>query len=102
MNEEREVERLQAASMYIISGATRILFDGRYRMHRSTDGRRVLAFNKTNDLELPPDASAVMPLKAGRLPGTLIGIKFSVQANYLREPGSVALASGDLYDHAES
>jgi hypothetical protein len=90
MNDERQVEQQKLASMYIISGSTRILFDGRYRMKKTDDGSRVIAFNDSNDLLLPPDPSCVKPLDKAVLPGTMIGIKFSVQALSLQQPQSSA------------
>lgn len=88
MNRERVLENESAASMYIISGGTRVLFSPKYQMVRKEDGSRTLAFNDTNDLLKPPDRAFVMPLKNGaRLPGTMIGIKFKIQP--------AALESGD-------
>lgn len=86
MNDERQVEHLTSATMYIVSGRTRILFADKYRMHRVDDGSRVIAFNEPNDLNLPPDPQCVMPLKSGEFPGTMIGIKFLVQAESLQPP----------------
>lgn len=80
MNLERQVESLKKATMYIVSGSTRILFDGRYEMVRREDSSRVIAFNDANDLAKLPDPACVMPLKGCSLPGTMIGIKFPIQA----------------------
>jgi hypothetical protein len=49
MNEERNADA-GAASMYIISGGTRILFDPKYRLVRGEDGSRRIAFNQENNL----------------------------------------------------
>jgi hypothetical protein len=84
MNDEREVEGLQSASMYIVSGTTRVLFDPKYRIGTTQESSRVIAFNVENDLKLPPDPACVKPLRDCRLPGTMIGIKFQVQASILR------------------
>lgn len=85
MNEERNAGA-GAASMYLISGGTRILFDAKYRLVRGEDGTRKIAFNEDNDLRKPPDPSCVMPLKNGqRLPGTIIGIKFIVRADIMQK-----------------
>lgn len=84
LNDERLIAKCQPASMYIISGGTRVLFDPKYRLIRGEDGRRVIAFNDQNDLNLPPDVSCVMPLKRScHLPGTMIGIKFTIQSDIL-------------------
>lgn len=85
MNDERNADD-GVASMYIISGGTRILFDPKYRLVRGEDGTRRIAFNQENDLRKPPDPSCVMPLKNGlRLPGTIIGIKFKVRSGILQQ-----------------
>jgi hypothetical protein len=85
INDERRVEGAQPASMYIISGTTRILFDPKYRIVRGEDNLRKIAFNSSNDLNQPPDPKCVMPLPKGqKLPGTMIGIKFIVQSGLLQ------------------
>lgn len=85
INDERAVEGNSTASMYIVSGSTRILFDPKYRLIKDSDGRRIIAFNQANDLNEPPDGTCVMPLKSGsRLPGTMIGIKFAVRLGLTR------------------
>ncbi|HEY8878650.1 MAG TPA: hypothetical protein VIN03_13870 [Roseateles sp.] len=80
MSDERQLVERGGASMYIISGGTRIVFDGRYRMARDDKGVRKIAFNKENDLDKLPDPSCVMPLKDAFLPGTMIGIRFPIEA----------------------
>lgn len=64
------------AKMTIISGSTRVLFDGRHRMAEDMSGTRVIAFNGSNDLKQKPDEASVMPLYGAFLPGTVIGIQF--------------------------
>lgn len=84
MNDERNAGG-EIASMYIISGGTRILFDPKYRLVREEDGTRKIAFNKENDLRKPPDPLCVMPLKnEQKLPGTMIGIKFKVRSGIMQ------------------
>ncbi len=86
MNDERKFIGIHPASMYIVSGGTRILFDSKYRLVRGEDGSRVIAFNESNDLKKPPDSACVIPLRGGcRLPGTMIGIKFAVQPSILQQ-----------------
>lgn len=80
MSDERKLAKAGGASMYIISGSTRIIFDGRYRMEQDDKGIRKIAFNKENDLDKLPDPSCVMPLKDAFLPGTMIGIRFPIEA----------------------
>ena len=89
INDERSVESGLSATMYIVSGSTRILFNPKYRLHRGEDGSRRIAFNVDNDLSKPPDPSCVMPLQRGqRLPGTMIGIKFKVGSAILQQADS--------------
>lgn len=85
MNRERKLEKVGEATMYIVSGETRVLFDGRYQIATAGDGPRVIAFNDTNDLNQAPDPKSVMPLKGAFFPGTIIGIKFPVQPSDMQE-----------------
>lgn len=68
----------------IISGATRILIDGRYYPTRKLQmGRKraTIAFNPRNELSRPPDPACVRDLNVC-FPGTLITIRFRFdQAN---------------------
>jgi len=86
-------ERIQATGkevrMCIISGDTRILFDGTYRMAANEQGTRLLAFNRTNDLHLPPDSKYVMPLNNAHLPGTMIAIQFPIALPSLTATGEM-------------
>jgi len=85
MNDERELVNHKPASMYIISGSTKVIFDPKYKIVHSEDGSRIIAFNDSNDLNLPPDQTCVTPLLNGcHLPGTMIGIKFAVKAAILQ------------------
>lgn len=93
MNDERGIEGNSPATMYIVSGGTRVLFDPKYRMETIDGGPRLIAFNADNDLKQPPDPLCVMPLVGCRLPGTMIGIKFAVKASIL-QASPAALASG--------
>ncbi len=79
MNKERHLEGRGSATMYIVSGSTKVVFDGRYEISSDDDGPRVIAFNDENDLNFAPDPKSVMPLKKAFFPGTMIGIKFPVQ-----------------------
>lgn len=63
------------ADMTLLSGATKIKFDGRYHMKRNDiTGRKTIAFNERNDLNEPPDASAVVALDKFCFPGVSISI----------------------------
>ena len=89
LNDERSVNCGLSATMYIVSGSTRILFNPKYRLHRGNDGSRKIAFNEDNDLNKPPDPSCVMPLQRGqKLPGTMIGIKFKIGNGILQNSNS--------------
>lgn len=67
------------AKMAILSGATHILFDGTYSMVPNSSGRKIIAFNKENDLSLPPDENFVSHLDSLFFPGTIISIRFPMQ-----------------------
>lgn len=76
--------------MCVLSGRTHILFDGTYRMgyqHMSGGGRRrVIAFNRENNLDLAPDPRYVRHLKRG-FPGTLISLSFNFDKSHLDQIG---------------
>lgn len=77
------------ASMAILSGNTHILFDGKYKMRPDYSGRKVIAFNDSNDLRQKPDAKYVSNLGNFRFPGTIIGIKFPLEISEQTEEVSV-------------
>jgi len=66
--------------MSILSGSAYVYFDGTYRLTESEDGRRFLAFNQENSLYLPPSKKSVRPMRKAHFPGTIISIKFPVDA----------------------
>jgi hypothetical protein len=72
--------------MCLISGKTYILFDGEYDLHKtmleSGEERRVIAFNKRNNLDEPPDRNHVRTLPVG-FPGTIISIRFDLDRSNL-------------------
>lgn len=73
------------AVMTLISGNTRILFDGK---HRLKDGK--IAFNEDNDLHKLPDPQYVSELKGVSFPGTILSIKYALaQASTSQVPGAV-------------
>jgi len=77
------------AEMNIISGSTRIRFDGTYSMRFRDDlNRDVIAFNATNDLSARPDRKAVMSLKDCHFPGTLITIEIPLTSSFLDSKGA--------------
>ena len=63
------------ARMAILSGSTHILFDGTYDMSLSNN-RKIIAFNKDNDLNNMPDKKYVTNLNNIFFPGTIISIRF--------------------------
>ena len=73
------------AAMAILSGYTHILFDGTYKMQADTRGRKVIAFNKGNDLNDPPDEKYVKNLDKLYFPGVIISIRFPMAASQTRE-----------------
>lgn len=62
--------------MALISGTTRILFDGTYEMKKNGVGLGVIAFNQANDLLLAPDPAYVTSISSVTFPGTVLSIKF--------------------------
>lgn len=70
--------------MNIISGGTRIRYDGRYSMQFREDlNRDVIAFNFENDLLKRPDRTAVVSQKGSNFPGTLITVELPLVATFL-------------------
>lgn len=75
----------EQVEMAILSGATHIYFDGKYRISPSrTDSRPIIAFNDTNDLLEPPDATHVRNLGAFWFPGCIISIRFPIPTSHLQ------------------
>jgi hypothetical protein len=71
--------------MVIISGSTWILFDGTHQLgtiRKGEEDRKIIAFNETNDLALPPDPKFVRTLKKA-FPGTLVSLKFRLRGEDL-------------------
>lgn len=73
------------AKMVLLSGSTHIYFDGTYKMNDDHDGRKVIAFNKQNSLDYPPDSAYVKKLDGVNFPGTIISIKFSLEDTNLKD-----------------
>ena len=67
------------ARMAILSGSTHILFDGTYTM-TAANNRKIIAFNDDNDLNKIPDKKYVTNLGDIYFPGTIISIRFPLQA----------------------
>lgn len=76
--------------MCIVSGRTHISFDNRYTMQPqitwSGETRRIIAFNKDNDLGKPPEAGYVKQL-GNFFPGTLISLRFYLDKRHLQASG---------------
>lgn len=74
--------------MCIVSGKTHISFDNRYTMQPqvtdSGETRRIIAFNRENNLEKPPESGYVQGLKRP-FPGTLISLRFYLDKKHLRK-----------------
>lgn len=72
--------------MVIISGKTKILFDGKYKTISgkfNNSSREIIAFNDTNNLFDPPDSKYIQNLN-NRFPGTIISMQFYLQNDYLK------------------
>lgn len=67
--------------MSITSGKTHIVFDDKYKIAKKNDNQ-IIAFNKENDLDLPPDKDNVKRLKY-HFPGTIINIDMPLERDYL-------------------
>lgn len=78
INDQLATESESGAKMTIISGSTRVLFDGTYTSKTEGDRPGTIAFNRDNDLTSPPDSRYVQPLEKTMLPGTLISVQFSI------------------------
>jgi hypothetical protein len=74
--------------MCVVSGKTHINFDNRYTMRpqktQSGETRRIIAFNKENDLERPPETGYVAGLHRF-FPGTLISLRFYLDKKHLKK-----------------
>ncbi|EHK2307034.1 TPA: hypothetical protein ACSQIM_000525 [Clostridium perfringens] len=71
--------------MSITSGKVSILFDGKYSLKvsdKKNEDRKIIAFNKENDLYKLPDENNVRALKNG-FPGTVISMNFYLDKKYL-------------------
>lgn len=71
--------------MSVTSGKVSILFNDKYRIRNSNfDGeeRKIIAFNKENDLYKLPDKRNIRILK-NKFPGTVISMKFYLDKKYL-------------------
>lgn len=72
--------------MTIISGGSRIKFDGKYRLgfrtNSSGESHQVIAFNSENDLDERPDPDCVHSLRSF-FPGTIISFQFFVDQSHL-------------------
>lgn len=68
----------------VTSGNSHIVFNGEYKMEKNLDGRYVIAFNETNDLNVKPDGKYVYSLK-NKFPGTVITLKFYLDEKYLEK-----------------
>jgi hypothetical protein len=76
------------SKMCLLSGRAYILFDGTFipqdKLIANSEKRRVIAFNKQNDLEKPPNKKCVFTLPTG-FPGTLISLRFSLRKDNLEK-----------------
>jgi hypothetical protein len=72
--------------MCLVSGSAYILFDGRYGIAPTqsapSETQNMIAFNRENDLNLPPDEACVYNLPF-RFPGTLLSIRFNLEKSHL-------------------
>lgn len=71
-------------ALTIISGKSCIMVKYPYNETSGEIGRRKLAFNKANDLDIPPDGSHVFSLPLS-FPGTLITLRFVLNPERLEQ-----------------
>lgn len=83
----------QVPEMTIISGRTYIKFDGRYEMKEKSfendpafgsGKKKIIAFNKENDIYKPPDSKNVYKLEEN-FPGTVISLRFYLDKRYIQK-----------------
>jgi hypothetical protein len=83
----RTIDDSRIPSMVLVSGNTKIVFDGKYKMQEETmsnGGRRhIIAFNKSNSLDERPDQDCVMKID-GFFPGTLLALRFYLDQRFLK------------------
>ncbi len=78
MNNNDDISRL-----HILSGNTKIIFDGSYRIaqpRRDDSSLKILSFNSLNTLEEPPDKNFVK-FVPNYFPGTMITAKILISSN---------------------
>lgn len=76
MYDECTHESRSECSMSLLSGNTSILFDRKYRMKKDQrSNRKVIAFNKSNDLKQKPDPKCVQRIKNQFFPGVMISVR---------------------------
>ncbi len=85
--------------MTIVSGRTYIKFDGQYNMCMETfqndlafgnGKKRILAFNRGNDIYKPADSTAVLQMKEN-FPGTVISLRIYLDNRYIMKEGGDGL-----------
>ncbi|MCM3663464.1 hypothetical protein M3204_03560 [Mesobacillus subterraneus] len=75
------------SEMCLISGNAMINFTNKYRISdviKDGEPRQIIAFNKENDLNLPPDKNNVRLLK-NYFPGTILNIKFYIDGEFISQ-----------------
>lgn len=80
--QECALEQSIHTKMSILSGSTHILFDQKYKLATTPEGREIIAFNKENDLHQKPDSSYIKHMSKVKFPGTLISIRFPLGPEY--------------------
>lgn len=68
--------------MCIISGDSCIKFTKDYKIKLNSEGRKIIAFNKNNDLNIMPNEKNVFKLN-NFFPGTIISMNFYFDENYI-------------------
>jgi hypothetical protein len=82
----------EGRKVVLISGGTCIQHDGQYTMkdeYIDGDLQKIIAFNESNSLLLPPDSKSVQGIQ-GSFPGTLMSARFEITSKDLATKNEVA------------
>ena len=73
--------------MTLLSGNTKIIFDGRYNIvkkNKNNETFRVMAFNNDGDIECKPDSKCVCKTN-NYFPGTMLSVKLLLNEDDIQE-----------------
>lgn len=85
------VDKDRYPKMCILSGSSYIKFDNKYEISEDSKERKIITFNKENDLEIPPDPNNVYKLN-NYFGGTIISMDFYLDKSH------IAKINGEKYE----